>query len=57
MATPAENTHVVGVEETDLQAGAKMSQKKSQRMLPIKMNIFVYEIIIWGHLAHCHDFH
>jgi len=21
------------------------------------MNIVIYEIIIWGHLAHCHDFH
>lgn len=21
------------------------------------MNIFIYEIIIWGHLTHCHDFH
>lgn len=49
----------VGVGETViLYAGAEMSQEKvSSRMLPIKMNIFIHEIIIWVHLAHCHDFH
>lgn len=49
----------VGVGETViLYAGAEISQEKvSSRMLPIKMNIFIHEIIIWVHLAHCHDFH
>lgn len=37
----------VGIEETDFYTGAEMSQKEvSSRMLPVKMNIFIHEIII-----------
>lgn len=48
----------VGIDETDFfYTGAEMSQKEvSSRMLPVKMNIFIHEII-WVHLANCHDFH